>query len=65
MNRVLPPNEAAFFAWARMLVISIKQIKATLFLFSFKKKMASKMDKHVMLSYLLLSNKSLEFDFFF
>ena len=28
------------------------------------KKSASKVDKHVMLSYLLLFNKSLEFDFF-
>ena len=33
------------------------------FLFSFKK-IASKIDKHVMLSYLLLFNKRLEFDFF-
>ena len=50
------------FAWARILVISIKQINAILFLFSFKK-IASKTDKHVMLSYLLLFNKRLEFDF--
>ena len=35
-----------------------------LFLFSFKK-IASKIDKHVMLSYFLLFNKSLGFDFFF
>ena len=28
------------------------------------KKVASKIDKHVMLSYLLLFNKRLEFDFF-
>ena len=41
------------FRWARMLlVISIKQINAILFLFSFKK-IASKIDKRVMLSYLL------------
>ena len=33
------------------------------FKFSFKK-IASKIDKHVMLSYLLLYNKRLEFDFF-
>ena len=51
------------FRWARMLlVISIKQINAILFLFSFKK-IASKIDKPVMLSYLLLFNKRLEFDF--
>ena len=47
-----------------MLVISIKQIDAIPFLFSFKK-VASKIDKHVMLSYLLLFNKRLEFDFCF
>ena len=52
------------FCMARMLVISIKQINAILFLFSFKK-VASKIDKHVMLSYLLLFNKRLEFDFCF
>ena len=40
-----------------------KAINALLFLFSFKK-IASKIDKHVMLSYLLLFNKRLEFDFF-
>ena len=34
------------------------------FLFRLKKKNASKVDKHVMLSYLLLFNKRLEFDFF-
>ena len=34
------------------------------FLFS-SKKIASKIDKHVMLSYLLLFNKRLEFDFFY
>ena len=45
-----------------MLVISIKQINAILFLFSFKK-VALKVDKHVMLSYSLLFNKRLEFDF--
>ena len=33
------------------------------FLFSFTK-IASKIDKHVILSYLLLFNKQLEFDFF-
>ena len=41
-----------------------KAINALLFLFSFKK-IASKIDKHVMLSYLLLFNKRLEFDFCF
>ena len=45
-----------------MLVISIKQINAILFLFSLKK-IALKVDKHVMLSYLLLFSKRLEFDF--
>ena len=34
------------------------------FLFSFKKRIASKIDKHVMVSYLLLFNKRLEFHFF-
>ena len=53
---------SCIFAWARMLVISIKQIDAIPFLFSFKK-VASKIDKHVMLSYLLLCNKRPEFDF--
>ena len=41
-----------------------KAINALLFLFSFKK-IASKIDKHVMLSYLLVFNKRLEFDFCF
>ena len=49
---------------ARILVISIKQINAILFfLFRFKK-IASKIDKHIMISYLLLYNKHLDFDFF-
>ena len=47
-----------------MLVISIKQINAFLFCFIQIKKKASKVDKHVMLSYLLLFNKRLEVDFF-
>ena len=51
------------FAWARMLVISIKQINAILFLLSFKK-IASKIDKHVMLKNLLWFNKRFKFDFF-
>ena len=34
------------------------------FFIQIKKKNASKVDKHVMLSYLLLFNKRLEFDFF-
>ena len=42
---------------------AIKQINAILFLFSFKK-IASRIDKHVMSSYLLLFKKRLEFDFF-
>ena len=41
-----------------------KQINAILFfLFRFKK-IASKIDKHIMISYLLLYNKHLDFDFF-
>ena len=43
----------------QLLVISVKQINAIILLFSFKK-IASKIDKHVMLSYLLLFNKRLE-----
>ena len=46
-----------------MRVISMQQINAIIFLMSFKK-VASKIDKHVMLSYLLLFNRRLEFDFF-
>ena len=46
-----------------MLVISIKQINAILFLFSFKK-IASKIDKHVMLSYCCSSTNTLNLIFF-
>ena len=46
-----------------MLIISIKQITAILFFIQFKK-ISSKVDKRVMLSYLLFFNKRLEFDFF-
>ena len=35
------------------------------FFIQFEKKTASKIDKQVMLSYLLLFNKCLEFDFFY
>ena len=49
MKRVLQPD-------------SIKQINAIFFIQI--KKNASKVDKHVLLSYLLLFNKGLEFDFF-
>ena len=46
-----------------MLGISIKKLNAILFLFSFKK-IASKIDKHVTLSYLLLLNNALNLIFF-
>ena len=45
-----------------MLVILIKQVKAfLLFFYSVFKKIGSKIYEHVMLSYLLLFNKRLDF----
>ena len=63
MNRVLPHDEAAFLHQPEYLLFQWSKSTLFFFLFSFKK-IASKIDKHVMLSYLLLFNKRLNLIFF-
>ena len=64
MERFLPPDSDAFLHGPECWLF--QKSKSTLFFFlnSDFKKNASKVDKHVMLSYLLLFNKRLEFDLF-
>ena len=63
MRRVLPPDSDAFLHGPECWLF--QKSKSTLFFFFIQiKKNASKVDKNVMLGYLLLFNKRLEFDFF-
>ena len=63
MKRVLPPDLVRLCMGQTPGYFNKANQRYSFFFIQIKKN-ASKVDKHVMLSYLLLFNKRLEFDFF-